>query len=134
MYAVVKQGGKQFRIQPGDVITVERMDAEVGEKVDLDQLLLVSADDGRVVVGQPTVAGAKAVATVVDQGKHRKVLVFRMKPKKNMRRLYGHRQPYTRLRIEEIQVGGLTAADAGTGPAEPVEPAEPAAREPQGEV
>ncbi len=103
MYAIVETGGKQYRVQSGQIIDVERLPAEAGEEVELDQVLLV-ADDGEVTVGQPTVEGAKVRATVLRQDKARKVIVFKFKPKERYRRKAGHRQPFTRLRIEEIVV------------------------------
>jgi len=103
MYAIVETGGKQYRVQKGQIIDVERLPAEVGEEVELDQVLLV-ADEGEVTVGQPTVEGAKVCATVLRQDKARKVIVFKFKPKERYRRKAGHRQHFTRLRIEEIVV------------------------------
>lgn len=103
MYAIVETGGKQYRVQKGQVIDVERLPAEVGEEVELDQVLLV-ADDGEVRVGQPTVEGAKVRATILRQDKARKIIVFKFKPKERYRRKAGHRQRFTRLRIEEIVV------------------------------
>lgn len=102
MYAVVGTGGKQYRVREGDVIDVERLDAGVGDTVVLDQVFLVAADD-QVKIGTPTVAGAKVTAKVQSTGKGRKVLVFKYKAKKNYRRRYGHRQPFSRLLIEKIE-------------------------------
>ena len=103
MYAVVETGGKQYRAAPGELIDVERLPVEVGEQVTLDQVLLI-ADGETVTVGQPTVAGAQVVATVMAQRKGRKVIFFHYVPKKRQRKKVGHRQYYTRLRIEAIQV------------------------------
>lgn len=103
MYAIVETGGKQYQVQTGQIIDVERLPADVGDEVQLDQVLLV-ADEGELKVGQPTVEGAKVRATVLRQDKARKVLVFKFKPKERYRRKAGHRQPYTRLRIDEIVV------------------------------
>ena len=103
MYAIVETGGKQYRVQKGQIIDVARLPAEVGEEVELDQVLLV-ADDGETKVGQPTVEGAKVRATVLRQDRARKVIVFKFKPKERYRRKAGHRQHFTRLRIEEIVV------------------------------
>ena len=102
MYAVVQTGGKQYRAVPGEVIDVEKLPLEVGETVALDQVLLV-VDGNTVAVGQPTVAGARVVAKVIGQRRHRKVLFFHYVPKKRERKRHGHRQPYTRLLIESIQ-------------------------------
>ena len=102
MYAVVKTGGKQFRVQEGDVIFVEKLNAEVDTTVELTEVLAV-AKDGSVKVGTPVVAGAKVIAKVTAQGKAKKVVVFKFKPKKDYRRKNGHRQPYTKLVIEKIE-------------------------------
>ena len=102
MYAVVKTGGKQFRVQEGDVIFVEKLNAEVDTTVELTEVLAV-AKDGSVKVGTPVVAGAKVMAKVVAQGKAKKVVVFKYKPKKDYRKKTGHRQPYTKLVIEKIE-------------------------------
>lgn len=104
-YAVVDVGGRQYRVAPGDVITVERMDVPVGQELVLERVLMVR-DEDRTVVGAPLVAGARAVARVVEHGRARKVLVFKYKPKVNYRRRFGHRQPYTRLAIERVELAG----------------------------
>jgi large subunit ribosomal protein L21 len=103
MYAVVETGGKQYKVSAGETIEVEKLPFEVGEKVELDQVLLVSAED-EVQVGNPTVEGAKVMATVAGQGKGRKVIVFKYKPRNRYRRKAGHRQAYTRLQIDKIIV------------------------------
>lgn len=102
MYAVIETGGKQYRVREGDVIDVERLDAAVGDTVVLDRVHLVAGDQG-VKVGTPTVENAKVTAKVQATGKGRKILVFKFKAKKNYRRTYGHRQPYSRLLIEKIE-------------------------------
>lgn len=102
MYAIVETGGKQYRVAPGDVIDVERLDASKGDVVELDKVRLVAGDDG-VKVGKPLIEGAKVTARVTAVGKQPKILVFKYKPKKNYRRRYGHRQPFTRLVIEKIE-------------------------------
>lgn len=101
MYAVVETGGKQYRVAVGDRIEVERLDAEPGTDVTLDRVLLV-ADEGNVRVGTPVVDGARVVASVDEQIKGKKVIVFKMRPKKRYRRKQGHRQQLTRLVIKEI--------------------------------
>jgi large subunit ribosomal protein L21 len=103
MYAIVGTGGKQYKVAAGDVVTVEKLAAEVGESVTLDQVYLVSDENG-VKVGTPLVAGAKVVAKVEEHGRGEKVVVFKYKPKKNYHKKQGHRQPYTKLRIEAIEV------------------------------
>jgi len=102
MYAVIETGGKQFRVQEGDVICVEKLDFNVGELVKIDQVLLVEKD-GVVNVGTPVVAGATAVLKVVEHGKGAKIIVFKFKAKKNYRRKQGHRQPYTKVVVEALQ-------------------------------
>lgn len=103
MYAVVETGGKQYKVSAGETIEVEKLPLEVGQKVELDRVLLVSAED-KVQVGNPIVEGAKVVATVAGQGKGRKVIVFKYKPRNRYRRKAGHRQAYTRLQIDKIIV------------------------------
>ena len=101
MYAVVETGGKQYKVQVGQTIEVDRMPFPVGEKVDLDKVLLVATDKD-VKVGNPSVAGAKVEATVTLQDAYRKIIIFKYKPKKRYRRKTGHRQQFTRLRIDNI--------------------------------
>ena len=102
MYAVVVTGGKQFRVQEGDVIFVEKLNAEVDSTVELNEVLAVGTDAG-IKVGAPVVEGAQVVAKVAAQGKAKKVIVFKYKAKKDYRRKNGHRQPYTKLVIEKIE-------------------------------
>ena len=101
MYAVVKTGGIQYRVSPGDSVEVEKLPYEVGQQVELDQVLLVANGNG-AKIGQPLVEGAKVKATVTRQVKGRKVIVYKYRPSKRYRRKQGHRQNYTRLRIDEI--------------------------------
>ena len=100
MYAVVEINVKQYRAENGAKLTVDKMDAEPGSGVELDKVLLVSGDE--VKVGAPYVEGASIKATVVEEIKGDKVIVFKYKPKKDYRRTRGHRQPYTVLQIEDI--------------------------------
>ena len=101
MYAVIETGGKQYRVQEGDIVFVEKIDNEEGEKIDLSKVLLVSKEDD-LIVGKPYVEGAKVEATVLEQGKAKKIIIFKYKAKKNYRKKQGHRQPYTKLKIEKI--------------------------------
>jgi large subunit ribosomal protein L21 len=101
MYAVIRTGGKQYRVSPGDSVEVEKLPHEVGDQIELEEVLLVANGSG-VQVGQPLVAGAKVKATVTRQVKGRKVVIFKYRPSKRYRRKKGHRQNYTRLRIDEI--------------------------------
>lgn len=103
MYAVLQTGGKQYRVQEGDVIFVEKLTAEVDSTVELSDILAVSKADGELVVGSPVVEGAKIVAKVLEQGKAKKVIVFKYKRKIDYRKKQGHRQPYTKLQIEKIE-------------------------------
>ena len=100
MYAIIATGGKQYKVAEGDIINVEKLGVEAGESVVFDQVLAVS--DGDLKVGTPTVAGAKVTASVVCEGKAKKVIVYKYKAKKDYRRKQGHRQPYTKLVIESI--------------------------------
>ena len=101
MYAVIKTGGKQYRVQQGDVIFVEKLDAQAGDTVTFDEVLLVSGEAG-TTVGAPTVAGAKVEGKVDAQVKSRKIVVYKYKAKKNERKKQGHRQPYTKVEITAI--------------------------------
>jgi len=102
VYAIIQSGGKQYRVETGDVIRVERLDAPAGETVTLSEVLLVGAE-GKTRVGAPLVAGAAVVGTVVEQGRDRKVRVFKYKKRKHYRRTRGHRQAFTALRIDRIE-------------------------------
>lgn len=101
MYAIVKTGGKQYKVAQGDVLFVEKLEANEGDVITLDQVLAVGGEAG-LKVGTPVVEGATVTAKVVAQGKAKKVIVFKYKPKKDYRRKNGHRQPYTKLVIESI--------------------------------
>ena len=102
MYAVVRSGGKQVRVEPGESVRVERLDGEVGDSVELDQVLLVGGE-GDTRIGAPLVEGAKAVATITSQGRGPKITIFKMKRRKGYRRKAGHRQAYTELRVDRIE-------------------------------
>jgi len=101
MYAIIETGGKQYKVAVGDEVLVEKLTVEPGEEVSFD-VLLVSDESGVVTVGKPVVEGVKAKAKVVEHGKGKKVVVFRYKPKKNVRKKQGHRQPYTKVEILSI--------------------------------
>ena len=102
MYAVVQAGGKQYTVREGDLIQVERIDGEVGDVVELKEVLLVGGEK-RFRVGTPTVSKARVVGEIVEQSKARKIVVFKMKKRKNVRRKRGHRQLYTKLMISQIK-------------------------------
>jgi len=128
MYAVIKTGGKQYRVAKDDVIVVERLAGLAGDKIELDQVLML--DDGKApTLGTPLVDGARVAATVLDQSRGEKIIVFKKKRRKNYRRTIGHRQELTVLRITEILAKGkkakVTRASAKTEAGSPVvEPAE----------
>lgn len=103
MYAVVETGGKQYKVSEGDVLTVEKLSADAGDKVVLDKVLLYSNGDD-MKVGAPYVEGAKVEADVVENGKGDKIIIFKFKSKKNYRKKQGHRQPYTMIKIASISV------------------------------
>lgn len=100
MYAIIQTGGKQYKVEAGDELLVEKLDAEVNAEVEFDVLLV--ADDAGVKIGTPILDGVKAKAKVVEHGKGKKVIVFKYKPKKNIRTKRGHRQPYTKVEILSI--------------------------------
>lgn len=100
MYAVIETGGKQYQVKEGDVIFVEKLGVDEGE-VTFDKVIMVGRDD-EVVVGTPYVAGASVKATLLKNGKSRKIVVFTYKPKKGSKRKMGHRQPYSQVKIEAI--------------------------------
>ena len=102
MYAIVNTGGKQYKVQQGQTLHVEKLPAEVGSEVVLDQVLFVSSDQG-VQVGNPLVQ-AKVTCEVLDQARDRKVVIFKHKKRKDYRRKAGHRQPYTVLKVKAIEV------------------------------
>ena len=101
MYAIVKTGGKQYKVAEGDVLFVEKLEANEGDVVTLDQVLAVAGENG-LTVGSPVVEGATITAKVVAQGKAKKVIVYKYKAKKDYRRKQGHRQPYTKIVVEKI--------------------------------
>jgi large subunit ribosomal protein L21 len=104
MYAVIRTGGKQYRVASGQVVKVERLDGEVGDTVAFDQVLMVGDEQGEPKIGAPLVDGAQVTAEVLEQGKGDKIIVFKKKRRKNYRRKRGHRQLQTVLRIREIAV------------------------------
>lgn len=101
MYAVIETGGKQYRVQEGDEFRIEKLDGQVGDNVVFDEVLVVSDDNG-VKVGKPVIEGAKVEAEILDNGKAKKVIAFKYKPKKGYRKKKGHRQPFTKVKINSI--------------------------------
>ena len=102
-YAVVKTGGKQYRVQPGDTIRVESLPHSVGDEVELSDVLMVSRD-GEVSLGTPNVSGATVKVEVVGQGRGKKIIVFKYKPKTRYRRKNGHRQSFTELKVLDVSI------------------------------
>jgi large subunit ribosomal protein L21 len=123
-YAIIETGGKQVRVEPGRFYDIELLTAQADEKVSINAVLLVQ-HDGNVTVGQPTVEGAVVEGTVMRHFRDRKVLVYKMKPKKKTRKKRGHRQEVTRLMIDSISMNGsvLAAAQAQAAPEEAPEEA-----------
>ena len=103
MYAIIESGGKQYKAAQGETIEVDRLHVNEGTKIELDQVLLVS-NDADVKIGTPIVEGALVKATVIEHFKGRKIIVFKYKPRIRYRRKMGHRQQYTRLHIDEINM------------------------------
>ncbi|MBP1996790.1 50S ribosomal protein L21 [Paenibacillus eucommiae] len=102
MYAIIETGGKQYKVQEGDVLYIEKLNAAEGDVVSFDSVLAVSNDNG-LVFGSPLIAGASVSAKVEKHGKDAKIIVYKYKPKKNYRKKQGHRQPYTKVVVEKIQ-------------------------------
>ena len=102
MYAIIETGGKQYRVQVGDTIFVEKLDVEAEDNIVFDKVLAV-VDEGNCKFGTPTIKSAKVEAKVIKNGKAKKVIVYKMRPKKNYRRKQGHRQPYTKVEISAIK-------------------------------
>ena len=103
MYAVIKTGGKQYRVSAGDKLKIEKLDAEIGSEVTFDQVLMVG-EGADIKVGTPMLAGASVKATVLNQARGEKIHIFKMRRRKHYRKSQGHRQSYT-----EVQIGGISA-------------------------
>ena len=101
MYAVITTGGKQYKVSAGDLLKVEKLDGAVGDSIELNEVLMVGGEE--VKIGTPLLPNAKVTAQIVEQGKDKKILVFKSKRRKNYRKKYGHRQPLTRLKITNIE-------------------------------
>ena len=101
MYAVIKTGGKQYKVSAGDLLKIEKLEGAVGDTIELDEVLMVGGEE--VKIGTPLLPNAKVTAQIVEQGKDKKILVFKSKRRKNYRKKYGHRQPLTRLKITNIE-------------------------------
>lgn len=102
MYAIIQTGGKQYKVTEGEMVKVEKLNAEAGDKVTLDQVLMLKDDNG-TKIGSPLLDGAKVTAAVLEQGRGKKITVYKYKRRKNARKKQGHRQAYTKLLIEKIE-------------------------------
>jgi large subunit ribosomal protein L21 len=102
MYAVVRTGGKQFRVEPGTAVRVEKLEGAVGDPIELKEVLLLGEGD-EATIGTPLVDGAKVVGTITAQGRGPKIIIFKMKRRKGYRRKAGHRQSYTEIRVDKIE-------------------------------
>ena len=105
MYAILTSGNKQYKVQEGDIITVEKLDAEPGSAYDFDQVLALGGDGSDLNIGSPYLSGAKVSASVIGNGKEKKVIIYKFKAKKGFHKKKGHRQPFTKLKIEKIIAG-----------------------------
>ena len=100
MYAIIVSGGKQYKVSEGDVVFIEKLDAQEGESVNFDTVLAIGGENAKI--GTPVVEGASVSAKVLAQGKSKKIIVFKYKPKKGEKKKQGHRQPFTKVQIEKI--------------------------------
>ncbi len=103
VYALIQTGGKQYKVCEGSIVKVEKLEGETGGNIVLDQVLMINDENGTVQIGSPLLENAQVTAKILEQGKNKKVIVYKYKRRKNYRRKQGHRQPYTRLLIEKIQ-------------------------------
>ncbi len=103
MYALIQTGGKQYKVSEGTIVKIEKVDGEAGGNVVLDQVLMINDENGGVKIGSPLLENATVTARILEQGKNKKIIVYKYKKRKNYRRKQGHRQPYTRLLIEKIE-------------------------------
>ena len=103
MYAVIKTGGKQYRVSSGEKVKVEQLAADVGSQITIDQVLMV-ADGDKISIGKPLVEGAKVQATVVNHGRGDKVRIFKLRRRKHFKKQQGHRQNYTEIQVDQISV------------------------------
>ncbi len=109
MYALIEACGKQYKVVEGETVFFEKLDSEEGKKVTFDKVILVSDENGKVQIGNPYVKGVKVEGKVISHGKAKKIIVFKMKAKKNERKKQGHRQPYTKVEISSIKTAAAKA-------------------------
>ena len=121
MYAIIESCGRQYKVAEGDVVFFEKLEAEEGKKVTFDNVVLVS-EEGKVQIGNPYVKGVKVEGKVVSHGKHKKIIVFKMKAKKNERKKQGHRQPYTKVEITSISAATAKKAETKATETKKTEP------------
>ncbi len=103
MYALIQTGGKQYKVSEGEILKVEKLEGEAGGSIVLDQVMMINDENGSIKIGNPLLDNARVTAKILDQGKNKKIIVYKYKKRKNYRRKQGHRQPYTRLLIEKIE-------------------------------
>jgi large subunit ribosomal protein L21 len=103
MYAVIESGGKQYKVSEGTVLKVEKLEATAGDRLSIDKVLMVNDENGNVKVGNPLVNNARVEVEVMEQGREKKVVVFKYKRRKNYRKKQGHRQPFTRIKVLKIE-------------------------------
>ncbi|RIA47509.1 50S ribosomal protein L21 [Dichotomicrobium thermohalophilum] len=118
MYAVIRTGGKQYRVAPNDVLEIEKVEADEGEVIELPEVLMIGKDGAAPQIGAPTIDGARVAAEVLEQGRGEKIIVFKKKRRKNYRRKRGHRQPLTTIRVLEVlEAGQKPGEGVGSAPA-----------------
>lgn len=105
MYAIIETGGKQYKVSPGDILTVEKLDVNEGEEVVFDKVLMLKSQEGESVIGTPYLENIKVRGIVLEQFRDKKILVFKYRPKKHYRKRRGHRQYLSRVKIEEVIYG-----------------------------
>ena len=121
MYALIEACGKQYKVLEGETVFFEKLDSEEGKKVTFDKVILVSDENGKVQIGNPYVKDVKVEGKVISHGKGKKIVVFKMKPKKNERTKQGHRQPYTKVEITSIKTAASKAEPKKEAEEKPVE-------------
>ena len=112
MYAVIRSGGKQYKVEPGELVKLEKIEAEVGSAIELGEVLLIGEDD-RVVVGNPLVKNARVMGEVESQGRGKKIIVFKHRKRKGFHQKQGHRQSYTGVRIKQIMTDAVPSSAQG---------------------